>query len=55
MNLLAWEVYAEFFYPLYCITLLNAGFEVEASAAKASADVLPPLVIFVSSNLSTAE
>ena len=38
--------------PSTGITLLIVGLEVEASAARASADVLSPLAIFVSSNLS---
>lgn len=38
--------------PSTGIILFTAGLEVEASAARASVDVLSPLGIFVSSNLS---
>ena len=46
------EIYARFSIPSTGIILFTAGLEVEASAARASADVLSPLGIFVSSNLS---
>ena len=53
IDLLTWEIYAWFIYPFYWyIFLFTVGLEVEASAANASADVLSPLGIFVSSNLS---
>ena len=40
--------------PSTGITLLIDGLEVEANAARVSADVLSPFGIFVSSNLSNS-